>query len=135
MNPPAFWPHIKNFSPEEFQCKCGNCNHAEHMQKDTMIRLQLLRERVNQPLIITSGYRCDKHPIEASKINPGVHNTGHAADIACHGELAWLILRHAPEIGFVRIGVQQRGVHNSRFLHVDDYVGNEFVRPTVWSYP
>lgn len=133
MNPPAFWPHIKHFRPEEFRCShCG----AEHMQKDTMIRLDMLRERLGVPLIITSGYRCPEHPIEAKKVatggKPGVHSTGHAADIACRGELAYRILSVAPSLGFIRIGVNQKG--SSRFLHLDDYVGDEFIRMTVWSY-
>ena len=126
---PAYWPRIKFFKPHEFVCShCG----AEHMQKDTVLRLDLLRERLNTPLILSSAYRCPEHPIEKAKTKPGVHSTGHAIDIACNGELAYRILTHAPSIGFNRIGVNQKG--SGRFIHLDDYVGSEFVRMTVWSY-
>lgn len=134
MNPPAFWPHIKYFKSQEFYCKCGKCQNMEHMTKDTMLRLDILREKVGRPMIISSGWRCESHPVEANKTKPGVHTTGHAVDVLCSGELSWAILRHAPETGFVRIGVSQKGNHGSRFLHLDDYVGSEFIRPTVWSY-
>ncbi len=50
----------KNFKLEEFNCKhCGK-NEIEHELID---KLQLLREDMGFPFIISSGYRCSEHPI------------------------------------------------------------------------
>ena len=122
------WP---NFSREEFACQ--HCGRNEI--QDTFIdSLQIIRTRVGFPLIITSGYRCPEHPIEARKDSPGAHTTGLAADIAVSHEQAYKVLQAA--LGshrFSGIGIQQKG--GDRFIHLDDIVGSpERPRPTVWSY-
>ena len=54
----------KNFKLEEFSCKhCGK-NEINHKLID---KLQLLRDDLGFPLVISSGYRCPEHPIEAKK--------------------------------------------------------------------
>jgi zinc D-Ala-D-Ala carboxypeptidase len=92
-----------------------------------MDRLQALRSAYGKPMIITSGYRCAKHPVEAAKVMPGMHSTGLAADIGVSGAEAVQVLRLAFDAGFRGVGVQQKG--NGRFLHVDLREN-----PTVWSY-
>ena len=120
------WADYPNFSREEFRCKyTGECEmHPAFMQ-----RLQHLRTKFGKPMIVTSGYRSKRHPIEANKASPGEHSHGRAADIAVRGADALLLLRLALEFGFTRIGVQQKG--EGRYLHLGD--SPDF--PTgIWSY-
>ena len=69
---------IKNFKPQEFFCKCGCKTHLEPRFKDILDfhtiegeyfgvdmilvnKLQRIRNYIEQPVIITSGLRCQKH--------------------------------------------------------------------------
>ena len=119
------WGKYPNFRKEEFNCRCG-CGE-NRMRPEFMERLQALRTAYGKPMLVTSGYRCPKHPVEASKVMPGMHATGLAADIGVSGSEAIQVLRLAFDAGFRGVGVQQKG--SGRFIHVD-------LRetPTVWSY-
>ncbi len=119
------WDNYPHFRKEEFNCRCG-CGE-NRMRPEFMDRLQALRSAYGKPMIITSGYRCAKHPVEAAKVMPGMHSTGLAADIGVSGAEAVQVLRLAFDAGFRGVGVQQKG--NGRFIHVD-------LRetPTIWSY-
>jgi uncharacterized protein YcbK (DUF882 family) len=119
------WSVYKHFKPAEFTCKCG-CGKAD-MKPEFMGRLQALRMIWGKPMVITSGYRCQNHPVEKAKSTPGTHSQGIAADIGISGQDAVSLLRLALDANFTGIGVQQKG--NGRFLHLD-------IRetPTIWSY-
>ena len=88
---------------------------------------------LNFSFVVSSGYRCPNHSIEAKKSKPGTHTTGLAVDILCRGEEAYKIITYAQEYGFTGIGVNQKG--SGRFIHLDiaDH-SEERPRPTVWSY-
>ena len=75
------WNDYKNFTKEEFDCKATGENQ---MQKEFMDKLQELRNRLGFPLVISSGFRSIKHPIEAKKEKGGMHTKGLACDIKCH---------------------------------------------------
>lgn len=121
---PERWP---NFSPDELRCKHTG---TLQMEPDFLDRLQHLRDTLDKPLRITSGYRHRTHPVEARKSAPGVHAKGCAVDIACDGRLAHEILKAAFAQGFTGIGVSQKG--GGRFVHLDTW--EEGPRPTCWSY-
>jgi uncharacterized protein YcbK (DUF882 family) len=129
-----FWGHVKYFTPIEMAC--SHCGQEGLVKKDLMLRLDQMREKYGKPITISSGYRCKHHPIEKRKVEagrkPGVHTTGFAADIACSHAEAWEILKLAFEVGFTRIGVNQKG--DGRFIHVDCYEGPDFPRPALWTY-
>ena len=113
----AMWP---NFSYEELACQhTGTMN----LSKDFLIELQKLREAVDMPLTITSGYRCSEHPIEARKSTPGQHNKG-AVDIAAQGSSAIHILKVALATGWTGIGINVPS-----FIHLD-----RREEPTIWKY-
>lgn len=114
----------KYFSEGEFACR--HCGQAK-MDQQFIDRLNELREKLNFPLTVSSGYRCPQHPIEAKKAATGMHTTGKAVDFAAHGAMAHAILSTALEMGFKGIGVQQKGT--GRFIHLDDRD-----QSTVWSY-
>ena len=134
------------FSAKEFVCKCGkdNCDAAP-IDVRLLRLLTDLRGHHGNPITITSGSRCAKHPAERKRVRQGkigAHAMGLAADILCSGVEAYEILALLLQKGMgepyggnpVRIGVQQRGPHTSRFLHVDIAQGTSLPSPTVWSY-
>ena len=96
-----------------------------------MDKVQELRNRYGKPMPETSGYRCPKHPQEATKTVPGAHQLGLAIDIGLQGKEAYDLLKLAMEMGFTGIGVNQKG--NGRFIHLD-IATNELPRPMIWSY-
>lgn len=121
----------KFFSKSEMACKCG-CNESP-MDQEFMNKLDALRAVYGKPMTISSGYRCANHPIESKKSKPGAHASAKAADIAVSHEEAFLVLKLALEVGFTRVGVQQKG--SGRFIHVDTATSEEgFPSPMVWSY-
>lgn len=124
------WSLYPNFREVEFRCRhTGTCN----MHPDFMARLQKLREVMNRPLVITSGYRHPTHPVEARKLASGAHTMGRAVDIAAQGPFAIRLIAEAVNLGFTGIGVSQKGI--TRFIHLDDLTANDqFPRPTIWSY-
>tara|TARA_B100000524_G_C23552305_1_gene335261 strand:- start:224 stop:601 length:378 start_codon:yes stop_codon:yes gene_type:complete len=122
--------NYSNFKPEEFACQhCGK----EGISPNLLDKLQEFRTYLGFPFVVTSGYRCLEHPIEAKKTKAGVHASGLAVDILCRGEQAYIILANAAKFGFTGIGVNQKG--NSRFIHLDiSEPENDRPRPHVWSY-
>lgn len=119
------------FSEKEMACQCG-CGESP-MDQDFMDKLTALREAYGKPMRITSGYRCPAHPIESKKSKPGAHSSAKACDIGVDRAEAHEIMRLAFEMGFKRIGVQQKG--GGRFIHLDTATEEDgFPEPTVWSY-
>lgn len=122
------WNNIRYFTKAELACRCGKCGGKEQMDEAFVMQLDRLRERLDRPLTITSGYRCPLHPEEAKKDHPGAHANGTAADIAVSGgKERYKVISVAMELGFVGIGVA------NSFIHVDS--GHSYAaRPVVWKY-
>ena len=119
--------NLSYFKADEFKCQhCG----ADGIDYDFARTIDKLRHECQFPFLISSGYRCCDHPIEIRKEKPGAHTTGQAVDIAVTGEQAITVLREALNMGFSRIGVQQKGT--GRFIHLDMAEG--FPAPAIWSY-
>jgi len=108
------WP---NFSRGEFACTCAHCDGENKIADETIDAAQAIRTRVGFPMTITSGYRCNRHPIEKAKMKPGTHARGLAFDVACSHDEARAILDCALDLRLGGIGVNQRG--SGRFIHVD----------------
>ncbi len=120
------WSNYPNFTEDEFRCKhTGKCE----MRPEFMEKLQQLRTLYGKPMRVTSGYRDRTHPAEVNKPTTGEHSTGCAADIAVEGHDALRLVRLALELGFPRIGVQQKG--GGRFIHLGT---NPNFPSTIWSY-
>lgn len=126
------WANYPNFTPKELACKhCG----AEGITAEMMDILQYIRTSLEQPVFISSGFRCVKHPVEQEKDKPGEHTYGMAIDIICHGARALEIIKLAQAKGVRRIGVHQKGVANGRFVHIgiaDRY--NLAFPVALWTY-
>lgn len=134
---------IKHFNPEEFMCKCGSefglCDILV-LDMDFIMELDEFRNDLGIPFRVTSGYRCGFHPIEVKKIHPGPHRTGKAVDIAVVGASTYQILyglgmHNAHGHPFMGIGLNQKGDHDERFLHLDMCEAKPWrPRPHVWTY-
>ncbi len=123
--------NFKNFTIKEMRCKCGKCsdNSGLEMNFSTMKRLQKLRDGCGFPFVIASAWRCDEHPEEARKIEPGTHNYGQAVDIRATPPQMDIIEREAKKLGFTGIG------RATSFIHIDDYTGSaRITRPAKWYY-
>jgi len=104
----------RSFSHDELKCKCGNCPGLNNVDEDALAALQAVRDELGYPLILTSAYRCGKHPIEAAKPKPGRHNEGIAFDILVPwGPQRIEIVEAALKHGFCGFGFADE------FLHID----------------
>ena len=113
---------FKYFDINEFACH----ETGENQIKDELVHcLDMLRERCGFPFVITSGYRSERHPIEAEKAKPGTHTQGIAADIkVADGVQRLAIVANAIDLGFSGIGVAKH------FVHVDI----RGTTPVMWAY-
>jgi uncharacterized protein YcbK (DUF882 family) len=74
----------KNFSRSEFACKGTNCcGHSAPVHPELISALQDLRDQLNLPLSITSGFRCNRHNESVGGAAQSFHTLGMAADVSC----------------------------------------------------
>ncbi len=126
------WAKYPNFTPDELACK--HCK-AQGITPEMMDVLQGIRTEIAQPIFLSSGYRCVKHPVEQEKDRPGEHTHGMAIDILCYGARALRIIELAQQRNVKRIGVHQKGNPNGRFVHIgiaDRY--NLAFPVAIWTY-
>lgn len=80
----------KNFDPrfdKKLKCTCGHPECDERsVDQDTLNMLQMMREDLGAPMVITSGGRCPHHPNEVTKSAPGDHQKRKAVDVECEDE-------------------------------------------------
>lgn len=113
---------MRYFTIEEMRCK--HCKQVV-LDNEFMWLMEGLRERVGEPLIINSWYRCEEHDREIG--GEGNHPTGRAADIYCESSrLRDLILDHARQLGVRRVGI------GKDFLHID--ICRDKPQGVVWVY-
>lgn len=104
-----------NFTPNELACKC--CG-ALLVNKTALQSLQVMRNIIRMPLVITSGYRCPDWNTRVGGAENSLHKQGRAYDIhmpnvpAWHTRMAKVIYAatHAKFRGF--------GIYES-FIHID----------------
>jgi len=122
----ADWSLYPNFSKSEFDCKHSGKNEMDH---EFMQLLQELREELNFPLVITSGYRDKTHPVEARKTHSnGEHTQGRCCDVKCiNSATRYKIIETALNLGFTRIGIAKT------FLHLG-LGGKGLPNYVIWEY-
>lgn len=108
----------KNFNRHEFACGCGcGMNEPDPLLVGT---LQRLRDRVGEPVRITSGCRCERYNKAEGGAARSQHLLGKAADIYVDGMdqdqlMAIIIKLHLDEelyVGYAyTIGDSDRAVH------------------------
>lgn len=106
---------MKYFNLCEFECHhCGQLPEAG-MNPVLLAKLDVLRERLGRPVIVTSGYRCPVHNANVGGVRNSQHVAGTAADIYCPGVSVDELADMATEIGFDGIG----RYYGQGFVHVD----------------
>ena len=77
----------KNFKPStdpKLLCTCGHVDcDKRSVDQYSLDRLQLIRDDLDQSMIISSGGRCPNHPNEVTKSAPGDHQKQRAVDVRC----------------------------------------------------
>ena len=124
----------KNFNPfvdRKLLCTCGHsaCPRRS-VNPFTLVKLQLVRDDLGQPMVITSGGRCLYHPNEQGKTTRGDHQRGYAVDVACDNqELETKLKVLAGRHGATRVA----GTHKDGFIHLAWTPTPRLDVPT-WSY-
>lgn len=106
------WKKIKHFTKDEFKCRCG-CGIK--MDREFVLRLDSLRERLGSVLIVTSGYRCAEYNKKIGGSPNSKHIQGLAVDLKVNSSThRYKILKEAFQMNFSGVG------HGSTFIHLDD---------------
>jgi hypothetical protein len=72
------FPVSPHFSLREFECRCCGCVKLS----GRLVRmLEELRAALGRPLVITSGYRCERHNAAVGGARRSLHLMGRAADM------------------------------------------------------
>lgn len=121
------WGGVKYFVPAEFLCPC--CGH-EQMTNSFISKLDNARLLLNEPMMITSGYRCKSYNTSLEGAENSRHLYGDAVDIQISGVDAARLVAIAVSLGFGGIGIRQHGKLSERFIHLDDRKG----LPALWTY-
>ncbi len=106
----------KDFRLSEFACPC--CNLVM-LHPKLLAKLVELRNTLERPIYITSGYRCSKYNSQIRGIRNSYHCIGLAADIKVKDINLIELLEICENIDFNGIGFYEK----KNFLHLD-------VRPT-----
>lgn len=111
----------KNFNLSEFNSKCGR-TMPENVKKniiELIKNLQVIRDEVNKPISITSGYRSPEHNAKVKGAKNSQHVQGTAVDLKVQGmtpkEVAPIIERLIKEKKIKEGGI---GVYNT-WVHYD----------------
>ena len=121
------WNDIKYFRPHEFDSPDAP-GSGFGMSLPFVRKLDKLRDAVNMPLIVVSGYRTEIHNAKVGGVDSSAHERGQAVDIrALSSQTKFRILEAAFKLGFRRIGI------GSTFVHIDDSITHP--QDVVWTYP
>ena len=77
---------MKWFKEKEFACKC--CGQLPPLARENVKALvsevlDPVRERLGMPIVVNSGYRCEKHNKDVGGVRNSQHLRGEAADVTC----------------------------------------------------
>lgn len=127
------------FTFQEFRCKCAEkypeplCDplDGEWMRTPEFVSFMSymtdMRESLQFPFVISSGYRCPGYNQRISTTGPdGPHTIG-AGDVVVAFERAYDLAGLAFSYG-LGVGIAQKGPVASRFIHIDN-LGRR-----LWSY-
>ena len=107
----------KNFDRSEFECHGENCcDHSAPISDDLIYGLQELRDKIDAPIHVNCGFRCNRHNKKISHAENSMHTLGLAADIWSPAKTSRALADMAETIGvFQRGGI---GIYKN-FIHVD----------------
>ena len=100
----------KDFEVWEFACGCG-CGY-EDIDLKLVDKLQMLRDLVGKPIIVTSGCRCKLYNKHIGGVYNSPHLYGLGADIYCEGMPRYFLAHMAAKnIEGIRIGIYDKHLH------------------------
>ena len=99
----------KDFSDFEFACGCG-CGYDD-IDPKLVDKLQMLRDLVGKPIIVTSGCRCALYNKHIGGVINSPHLEGLAADIQVSGMTPVTLSILANRIQYIRIGIYEKHLH------------------------
>ena len=112
------------FKPEEFACPC--CGELK-IDDGLVTLLEYIRVKMNTPIRITSGYRCEEYNKKIGGVENSAHTEGLAVDIAVHNSNYRLnLLYYIFQYEFSRIGI------GKSFIHIDMSV--TLPQNVCWTY-
>ena len=98
----------EHFSKKEFECPC--C-HQVIINKKLIEKLEKVRTAIgNNPINITSGYRCKKYNTSIDGDINSPHLVGLAADTQCKYSIIDYALM-ASKVGGIRLGIYPNHLH------------------------
>ena len=110
-------PHVAaNFRLSEFKCNC--CGRVK-LNPDLPVALQEVRDILDSPIVVTSGFRCADHNQAVGGVSNSCHMKGLAADCAFPGiDLLTAYLAIAHVLPWATGG--GLGLYSDRgFIHLD----------------
>ena len=87
--------------------------------------LQKIRDHFGKPIIISSGYRCERHNRSVGGATASKHKQGMAADIMIAGVSPSEVAKYAESIGVKGIGLYETA-KDGYFVHIDTRVTKSF---------
>ncbi len=108
----------EHFWSSEFKCQCQrwNCDARQLPEPQLVNLLEDLRNRVNRPIIISSGIRCVYWNEKMNGVKDSAHIEGKAVDISAvtsSEKYQLLSFIYTPPVHFTRLGI------GATFIHVD----------------
>lgn len=120
----------RHFNYDTDKMLACSCCGGKGMEDSFLSIMDDIREEVNTPLAVTSGYRCPVHNNNVSSTGyAGPHTTGRAIDIKCTDST----LRRA----LVKAGLDRgmRVTPAKTFIHFDDLNNHPaFDKDVMWWY-
>ena len=105
----------KYFSYETDPKMACSCCNVKKLDPHVIAVLTLVREHFNEPVIITSGYRCPKHNKAVGGAPKSKHVEGIAVDFKVKGKLPEQVFEYLNDMFPDTYGL---GVYSS-FVHLD----------------
>jgi uncharacterized protein YcbK (DUF882 family) len=108
----------QNFSKKEFECR-DNCGSVVVHEKLIEL-LEKIRAKVDAPVYINSGYRCEAHNKKVGGVANSQHTKGTAADIRADGVNAATLFQIIKQL-FNEYKIPELGYCQKypTFVHVD----------------
>ena len=114
-----------NFRSVEFDCHGVGCCNETLVDMQLVEYLQKIRDHFGKPIIISSGYRCERHNRSVGGATASKHKQGMAADIMVTDVKPAEVAKYAENIGILGIGLYETN-KDGFFVHIDTRTSKGF---------
>lgn len=114
-----------NFKSTEFDCHGSGCCSQTLVDEKLVEYLQKIRDHFGKSVIISSGYRCEKHNRSVGGATASKHKQGMAADIMVTDIKPAEVAKYAESIGILGIGLYETN-KDGFFVHIDTRTSKSF---------